>query len=104
GDVVAVVAERRRIEGQQPQGIDAEPLQIIEPPGQARKVADAVVVAVEEGADVRLVDDGVLVPEAISHVRSAWRRPSACAPEPWRGRAPPTLAAARSRVAVGRQS
>ena len=31
--------------------------------GQPREVADAIVGAVEERADVRLVDDGVLVPE-----------------------------------------
>ena len=62
GDVVAVVAQRRRIEGQEPQRVDAEPLQVVELAGQPGKVADAVVVAVEEGADVRLVDDRVLVP------------------------------------------
>ena len=61
-DVVAVVAQRRRIEGQQPQRVDAEPLQVVELARQPGKVADAVVVAVEEGADVRLVDDRVLVP------------------------------------------
>jgi len=37
--------------------------------GEADEVADAVVVAVLEGADVQLVEDGVLVPErvAIAH-------------------------------------
>jgi hypothetical protein len=32
---------------------------------QPRKVTDPVRVAVEERADVRLVDDGVLVPEGV---------------------------------------
>ena len=65
GDVVAVVAQRRRIERQQPERVDAELLEVVELLRQAGEVADAVVVAVEEGADVHLVDDGVLVPERI---------------------------------------
>ena len=43
-DVVAVVFERRRIEGQQPQRVDAEVLEIVELARQPWKVADAVVV------------------------------------------------------------
>ena len=65
GDVVAVVAQRRREERQQPQAGDAEPLQVVELLREALEVADAVVVAVEERLDVRLVDDRVLVPERI---------------------------------------
>ena len=65
GDVVAVVPERRGEERQQPQAGDAEALQVVELLGQPREVADAVVVAVEERLDVRLVDDRVLVPERI---------------------------------------
>ena len=66
-DVVAVVSKGRGIEGQQPQTVDADALKIVEAAGQTREVADAVVVAVEEGAHVRLVDDGVFVPERIRH-------------------------------------
>ena len=69
GDVVAVVSERRRVERQQPERVDAEALEVVELLRQAGEVADAVVVAVEEGADVRLVDDGVLVPERIFRSR-----------------------------------
>ena len=65
GDVVTVVAAGRRIERQQPDGGDAELLQIIELLGQAREVADAVIVAVGERLDVQLVDDRVLVPELV---------------------------------------
>ena len=36
--------------------------EVVELLGQAAEIADAVVVAVEEGAHVHLVDDGVLVP------------------------------------------
>ena len=60
GDVVAVVAQRRRKKRKQPQAGDAEVLQIIELLNQARKIADAVVIAVGEGADVQLIDDRVL--------------------------------------------
>ncbi len=62
GDVVAVVPQRRRIEGQQPDRGDAEVLQVVELAGQPVEIADAVAVAVGEGADVDLVNDRVLVP------------------------------------------
>src|SRR5579871_3649649 len=62
-DVVAVVLERRGVEGQQPDRVDAEVLDVVELRGEALKVADAVVVRVEERLDVQLVDDDVLVPE-----------------------------------------
>ena len=65
GDVVAVVLARRRVEGQQPDGVDAEILDVVELADQPAKVADAVVVAVEERADVHFIHDGVLVPERI---------------------------------------
>src|SRR5512139_1015913 len=65
GDVVAVVAHRRRVERQQPQRVHAEFLQVVEPRDQPGKVAHAVAVAVAECLDVQLVDDGVLVPEWI---------------------------------------
>ena len=49
--------------------VDAELLDVVELLDQAAKVADAVVVAVEERLDVQLVDDGVLVPERIVAAR-----------------------------------
>ena len=67
GDVVAVVAEGRRVEGQQPEGVDAQVLQVVEFLREALEIADAVVAAVEEGLDVQFVDDGVLVPERVVH-------------------------------------
>ncbi len=70
GDVVAVVAQRRRVERQQPEGRDAQVLQVIELLDNAGEIADAVAVAVAEGADVQLVDDGVLVPERIVFQRN----------------------------------
>ncbi len=65
GDVVAVVAPRRRIERQQPDRIHAELGDVIELRDQARKIADAVVVRVEERLDVHLINDRVFVPERI---------------------------------------
>jgi hypothetical protein len=65
GDVIAVVAQRRGIEGQQPQRVDAELLDIVEALRQAGEVAEAVAVRVVERLDVHLVDDGVLVPERV---------------------------------------
>jgi hypothetical protein len=65
GDVIAVVAPGRWVERQQPDGGDAQVLEVVELLRQAAEVAHAVAVAVEERADVGLVDDGVLVPERV---------------------------------------
>ncbi len=62
GDVVAIVAQRRRVERQQPHCGDAEVLQVSEPRREAREVADPVSIAVLERPDVQLIDDRVLVP------------------------------------------
>ncbi len=62
GDVVAVVLHRRGIEGEQPDGIHSQITHIIELFDQSGKITHAVAVRVEEGLDVQLVDDGVLVP------------------------------------------
>jgi hypothetical protein len=62
GDVVAAVAQRRLEEGRQPQTVDTQPLQVVELGGQALEVADPVAVAVLEGADEDLVEDGALEP------------------------------------------
>ncbi|MNE29717.1 hypothetical protein D3C80_1232080 [compost metagenome] len=65
GDVVAIVAARRRVERQQPQGVDPKLGDVVELGDQAGKVTDAVVVGIEEGLDVYLVDDRVFVPQWI---------------------------------------
>ena len=65
GDVVAAVAKRRGVERQEPDAVDAEPLQVVELVLEAPEVARPVVVAVEERARVDLVEDGGLEPERI---------------------------------------
>ncbi len=65
GDVVAVVAPRRRIERQQPQGVDAQLGDVVQLADQAGEITDAIVVRVEERLDVQLVDDSVLVPQRV---------------------------------------
>ena len=65
-DVVAAVAQRRLVHRQQPEAVDAEPLEVVELVDQAAEVAGAVVVAVEEAADVDLVEDGPLEPQRVS--------------------------------------
>ena len=66
GDVVAVVAQGRRIERQQPDRVDAQLLNVIEPLRESGKIADAVARRIVKRLDVHLIDDGVLVPERIS--------------------------------------
>ena len=65
-DVVAAVAERRRVEGQQPDAVDAEPLQVVELVGEPAEVAGAVVVPVEEPAQMDLVEDRGLEPQRVA--------------------------------------
>ncbi len=67
GDVVAIVLAGRRIERQQPDGVDPQLLDVIELAEQSAEIADAIVVAVEECTHVHFVDDGVFVPEGVGH-------------------------------------
>ena len=65
GHIVAVIPERRGIEGKQPETIDAKPLQIIQLLNQSGKITDAIVVAVIKCADMELIKYSVFVPERI---------------------------------------
>ena len=65
GNVVAVVAQGRGIERQQPEGGHPQFLEVVELLDQALEIADAVAVAVVKGLDVHFVDDGIFVPERI---------------------------------------
>ena len=65
GDVVAVIAQRGRIERQHPDCSDSELLEIIQFFDQPAEITHPVAVAVVKGLDVQFVDDRVLVPERI---------------------------------------
>jgi hypothetical protein len=65
GDVVAIVAQRRRIERQYPERVDVERLDVVELLNQSRKITEAIAIAVAKCLDVGLVDDRVLVPERV---------------------------------------
>ena len=65
GNVVAIIALRRWVERQQPDGVDAQFLNVIEFLDQPREIADAIAVGIVEGLDVHLIDDRVLVPKRI---------------------------------------
>ncbi len=62
GDVVAEVGHGGGVEGRDPDGIHAQPGEVVEPPGDARQIAGPVTVRVEEAPRVDLVHDGRLPP------------------------------------------
>jgi hypothetical protein len=79
GDVVAVVAQRRRVERQQPDRVDAQVLDVVELLGQAAKSPMPSLLAVEERLDVQLVDDASLYQSgssAVSRGRCGSKLPS----------------------------
>src|SRR5207302_1123747 len=61
-DVVAVVAQWRLVERQQPDRVDPEVPDVIELGRQAAEIADPVAIGVEERPHMKLVNDGVFVP------------------------------------------
>src|SRR5438132_12471470 len=62
GDVVAPIRVRRWAGRIEPDGVDAEPLQMVEARDEPGQVADAVAVRVGVGARVDLVDHRALPP------------------------------------------
>jgi hypothetical protein len=71
-DVVAVIAVRGRVEGQEPEAGAAERLDVIQPIGETLEVADAVPVGIHERLDVQAIDDGILVPEIEHRTIPPW--------------------------------
>jgi len=71
GHIVAVVATGRRLERHQPDGGDAETVQVVEPAHEPGEVAYPIAVGVHEGPDRQAIDDGVLVPEIVDRGRRA---------------------------------
>ena len=99
GGVVAVVAQRRRVERQQPDRRDAEVVDVVEPRDQPAEVADAVAVRVLERADVHLVDQGVLVPVGLAS--AARRRERSARADGARGSGVTGSSRSRARCAPG---
>ena len=62
GDVVAEILHGRGEDRRQPDGVDAERHEMVEPRDDAVQVADAVAVGVLKGARIDLVDDAGLPP------------------------------------------
>src|SRR5258708_22050520 len=67
-DVVPAIAQWRVVDGQQPDAVDPEPLQVVEPGDQAPQVAGAVTIGVVETADEDLIEDRMLVPPWIARL------------------------------------
>ena len=65
GDVVAAVPQRALLERQEPDAVNAEPLEVFELGDQPGEVADAVVVPVVEGAHRQFVEHCLLEPEVV---------------------------------------
>ena len=65
GNIVTIVSERRGTEGKEPQGGDAEILQVVEFLAKSLKISYSVTVAVEKRSDVKFVDNCVFEPQRI---------------------------------------
>ena len=73
-DVVAEVRHRRRINRRKPNGVHAQPLQIVEPASDAGEIADAIAVAVHKRTWIDLIDDTAFPPFEFCPRRSLSRR------------------------------
>ena len=79
-DVVPAVAQRRGVEGQEPDAVDAQPVQVIESLGQAAEVASAVAAGVGEPPQEDFVEHRSPVPVRI--VEAGPCHPAAILPSP----------------------
>jgi hypothetical protein len=62
GDVVTVVLARRGVEGEKPDGSDAQIDKVVHGIDDALKIADAVAVAIAEGGDIDDVENCLVEP------------------------------------------
>src|SRR5215472_14861007 len=69
GHVVAVIAMGRDLEWHQPDGRDAETMQVVEAAHQTLEIADAVGVGIHVDSNRQAIDHGILVPKVIDHGR-----------------------------------
>ena len=76
GHVVAVIGHRRHHHRVQPDGVDAERLEVIQPRRDAVEVADAVAVLIAERARIHLIEHRMRPPRPVvgrSHARNLHR-------------------------------
>src|SRR3984893_8310497 len=64
-DVVPAVSEGRLVEGEEPEAVDAEPLEVLELLHETGEVARTVAVGVEEPADEHFVERGAAIPPRV---------------------------------------
>jgi hypothetical protein len=64
-NVVTIVSQRGRAEWKYPDRRDAQILEIIQFSNESSEFANSVSVTVTECSDVKLIDDGVFIPEWI---------------------------------------
>ena len=76
GNVIAIVAQGRRVDRHDPNTIHAEGLQIIELFSQPAQIAASIAIAILESADGNFLKNCILVPEGIIHIKSGLVLPS----------------------------
>ena len=64
-NVVPIIAQRRWVKRQEPDGGDPKVLEIVESLREAGEIADAIRIAVAESAYMKLINNGIFVPEII---------------------------------------
>ena len=80
GNIITVVAQRRRIERHDPNRGRPEILDVVQFFGQAGEISDAVVAGIEKGFHMQLIDNRVAIPfevVAIDHAAGLHRAASA---------------------------
>ena len=65
GDVIAVVAKRRRKERHEPERVNAELFQVVKALRETNEVANAIAIAVLKRPNVHLVNNGISVPNGV---------------------------------------
>src|SRR5207253_3883695 len=70
GDVVTIVSTRRSLKRHQPNRGHAQSMQIIEAAHQSSEITGPIAISVHVSTDRQAVDDRVLVPKIVDHMRS----------------------------------
>jgi len=65
GHVIAIVEQGRGVDGQQPNTVYPQFLQVIELLDQALEITMTIAVAIEEGPGIQLIEDRVFVPGCV---------------------------------------